>query len=798
MTKRHTFYPFLGIVIVILLLPLSSSHATDVAQQNFGRRQAWFVDGYHGGIWGHYPKQWYTKFICDNLDANPDWNICLEIEPETWDTIAVLAPDDLARLREYVKAGRVEFTNPSWAQPYMWNIDGECILRQMEAGMQTILRHFPEAQFVTYAVEEPCFTSSLPAILTNLGFRHAVLRCPDTCWGGYPASHGGELVNMIGPDGTSLLCVPRPDCETLEPGSTWQTSSWKNSRQYLQNCRKAGIEHPVGMCYQDAGWKNGPWMGNRATYTTWTNYIEKITSGVTDDDWHFSQEDIHPCLMWGSDVMNHLAQQVRRAENELLQREKLSLLPGAPDDPLTADSASLDNAWKRLFLAQHHDTWIVPYNNLRGKRTWADWVEEWTSLPSLITTSDNSRGSTLRVFNTLGHSRKEVLKVGSKHYKVEVPAFGYRDYTARELKKADKSEICRVLHNDKQQITVTNGVCTVTFDLKRGGVITKMLYNEASTAESFDFAQAMRLDNETEVNMGELRGFFYDKRHWYSSAENKVKCSVEGNGDYCMVITLKGSIAGSPLTQTYTFCAGDPLIDCRLKVDWKGHPSIGEYKQTGKLWKQPRRAWCDDRYKLNILFPTGLHSARLWKDAPFDVCESRQDSTWYNSWDDIHHNIILHWVDISEGVNGYGLALLTDHTGSYGYGKDYPLALTAQYSGVGLWGRNYRIERPLEMHYALMPHHGLWDKAGVDRRSREWNEPLLSEWTNDTKGSSFSLIDLGNTGLEVSGIRRTAEGFEVRLYNTSGNNGAQRIRLADSHMAVDIPRHGLVSININN
>ena len=29
-----------------------------------------------------------------------------------------------------------------------------------------------------------------------------------------------------------------------------------------ENCRDAGIKHPVGMCFQDAGWKNGPWLGS--------------------------------------------------------------------------------------------------------------------------------------------------------------------------------------------------------------------------------------------------------------------------------------------------------------------------------------------------------------------------------------------------------------------------------------------------------------------------------------------------------------------------------------------------------
>ena len=49
-------------------------------------QRVYFIDGYHGGIYGHYPKQ-YTRFITESLDKNPKWKINLEIEPETWDTV---------------------------------------------------------------------------------------------------------------------------------------------------------------------------------------------------------------------------------------------------------------------------------------------------------------------------------------------------------------------------------------------------------------------------------------------------------------------------------------------------------------------------------------------------------------------------------------------------------------------------------------------------------------------------------------------------------------------------------------
>ena len=34
---------------------------------NVYSQQAYFVDGYHGGIYGHYPVKWKTQFIVDQL-----------------------------------------------------------------------------------------------------------------------------------------------------------------------------------------------------------------------------------------------------------------------------------------------------------------------------------------------------------------------------------------------------------------------------------------------------------------------------------------------------------------------------------------------------------------------------------------------------------------------------------------------------------------------------------------------------------------------------------------------------------
>ena len=146
------------VITALCLALLLLASGTPVRSQ----QRVYFVDGYHGGVYGHYPVAWKTRFITDQMAAHPEWRIGLEIEPETWDTVEVRTPADYARFKAIAADRRVEFTNPSYAQPYCYNISGESIIRQFGYGMRKIRSHFPDVEFVTYSVEEPVL-HQLPA-----------------------------------------------------------------------------------------------------------------------------------------------------------------------------------------------------------------------------------------------------------------------------------------------------------------------------------------------------------------------------------------------------------------------------------------------------------------------------------------------------------------------------------------------------------------------------------------------------------------------------------------------------------
>ena len=829
-----------------LIACLALGGAMDLSAQ-----QAYFIDGYHGGIYGHVPP-WQTRFMVDELSQFPDWKINLELEPESWDTIEVR---DKAAYDDFVKAfanqsssGRIEYINPAYGQSYMYNISGESIIRQFYYGMRKLRAHFPNAVFTTYSSEEPCFTSALPQILRSYGFKYASLKNPNTCWGGYTRAYGGELVNWIGPDGSSLVAVPRYAVEALKPKSTWETIASNNSIAYVTRAFGYGIRHPVGMCLQDAGWANGPWIKEGAStpadsanvsksysptvFETWRGYIEHRSVRIPDVNWRFSQEDVLTSLVWGGQVLQRIARQVRAAENKIVITEKLAAM-ATLDKSAPWPETSLDEAWRTLLLSQHHDCWIVPYN-MRSGITWADNVARWTgntnrrcesireqsmavfATPALVSQEE----FTIRVFNTTAGERDECVSVplpvgwdgaivmDSHHHVISgqevmadtahrrewlfpaaVPSMGYATYFLRRPPpiKEHVGAPHHPLETGKGPARASlqkDGTCQLETDLYRliidpakGGAIESLIARQMGDREFVDQAGAR--------HFGELRGNFYSQGGFRSSTETPAHITILENGPLRVKAEIRGMIADAPFIETLTLVEGQRRMDIHLEIDWTHNTGIGE--DPDEVKGHPlEKAFYNDSFKLQALFPANLNEQKIYKNAPYDVLQSRLANTFFNSWDSIKNVVLLNWVDVADGSGRYGLALLSDHTTSYSHGGGYPLALTIQYSGAGLFYRDYAIDGPSELNYALIPHKGRWDEAGISTEGTHWNEPLQvgiskgpDEASSRSKGfvgiSSRSVIQLDQSHWEISSMTFSGPDLCVRLFNAEGDDDVHRL-----------------------
>lgn len=807
---RH--FSLLGILLVLCLCGAAAS----------AQPEAWFVDGYHGGIYGHYPAT-FTQFMVDSMRANPEWKLNLEIEPETWDFARTNTPEAYSAFKvlaaDQSASGRIEFVNPAYGQSYLWTASGESMIQQLVRGMRKIREHFPNAEFRTYSSEEPCFTGALPGILKSFGFKYAVLKNPNTCWGGYTRAFGGELVNWVGPDGTGISTVPRYEIEALRSGSTWETIANANSPEYINAALQAGIQHPVGMCLQDAGWRHGPWLKQARNvyeptrHTTWRNYFENVAVQEPGRDWHLSQEDIQVSLVWGAQVLQRIAQQVHRAENRLVVAEKMAAIAGTYQHAPWPES-QLDDAWRSLLLSQHHDCWIVPYNGRSGN-TWADKVSAWTSsavqqsdwivqqaTSALTRESNTNEPLQVRVFNTMGVARTNVVRVelpeswqgvpvvsdplgrqvASQVVRLDdnrrelifspaVPALGYNTFGVGRVAAANHYNPLASVAKDGCTLIETD-LYRIKLDPVKGGTIRSLVTKQLGNREWVD-AGGERCFNE-------VRGFFTDEGRFFSTADHAARIEVLENGPIRARVRITGQVASNEVTQVITVAQGQRRIDCSVRIDWRGNVRVGSDFEQGGAYRREhdRKAFYEDRFKLQALFPVNLKQPKVFKDAPFDVTESRLRDTFFDSWSGIKNNILLNWADVFDAEKQLGMTIITDHTTSYAHGPDDSLGLTLLYSGVGLWGRDYRIHGPTEVTYALVPHAGDWDQAGLCAENNAWNEPFITQFfhsSSKSEATTKSLLAFDQGGWEVPTMRVSDHKLLVRMFNASQQAATRRV-----------------------
>lgn len=446
-------------------------------------------------------------------------------------------------------------------------------------------------------------------------------------------------------------------------------------------------------------------------------------------------------------------------------------------------------------LAQHHDCWIVPYNGKQGD-TWADKVVRWTHSTNQIASEkilnlfDNTdMPEYIRVYNTQGAARNEEvalilpedlrgrqvvvvnaegepvphqLSVGDNgdlqlFFNASVPGMGYATYRMRNTDK--KQPARKEINPSHEKLAIETDYYSVIIDPSHGGTITSLI----------DKKNGNRQLVQKEKYLNDLRGFFYDEDKFYQGSESPARVSIIEEGEIFTRIKVENQIAGHNYYQLITFYENNPRIDFTLHVDWDGQPGIGAYDQSNNYDAADRnKAFYNDEYKLHLRFPFNSIGRKIYKNAPFDVTESQLDNTFYSSWNNIKHNVILNWVDVTNQDQDYGITLFSDHTTSYLQSDSLPLGLTVQYTGKALWGRDYKIHGPTEIRYALLPHSGDWETGGVEKASGQWNEPMIAQFTTPTpEMPGMSLLGTVSDNLEISSMVIENGNLLVRIYNTS-------------------------------
>ncbi|ACT02827.1 glycoside hydrolase family 38 C-terminal domain-containing protein [Paenibacillus sp. JDR-2] len=779
-------------------------------------KKAYFVDGYHGGIKGHMPLGSWADVI-RRLEQDPNWKLSLDTEPISWEALRRTDPRSYDAIKEYLQshAGRVEMVAGSYAQPYGWVIGGESNIRQLIRGREVIQEHFPGIAVDTYASQEPCWSSSYPQILRSLGYKRTVLKNPGTGWGGYASGVNRETVLWVGPDGTSIPCVPRYECEELL--NCWESEAGYMKPEFVEKCRAYGIAHPAGSFLQDLGWTARPWLNeNYIQYTTWREYIEEIAVQPTEA-WYFTQEDIRCTLPWGEGTLQRMSREVRAAEQAVVLAEKLASISSVTGS-LVYPKEKLREAWDQLLLSQHHDAWICATTRT-GREKWAwqagtqSWLAEeiagdirFQAMNSMVPEPQDGikpQAYGVRVFNASGIARKELTEIevpgtGGTHlirvldadgsvipsqlvptrvseedggifagkliFEAETPAMGYRDYRLEHVKREDadtagtpKENPVSVQICDDYSILTTD-LYRIRIDIKRGGVVTEL----------YDLTKNRSLVSPDQP-FNELTGYLIAEACWASSMESPVILKVIENGPLRVAIEMNGQFAGTGFVMTLSAAKGQRRIDFHIRFRYEKDTWIGDPWEMAPENRstERRKSHHNTRYKLQARFPIAIGKGKLYKNSAFDVTESRHSDTRYERWDEIKHNIILNWVDVYDEQSNCGLAIFSDHTTDYSHGDLDPLALTLGWGAEGgFWWGKRPLQDVREMRYAILPHEDRWDRAGIAHESERWTQPLQPMHIRWSKPKSLSLLHVSEPSIEISSLQRDGGDLLVRLYNS--------------------------------
>jgi alpha-mannosidase len=403
----------------------------------------------------------------------------------------------------------------------------------------------------------------------------------------------------------------------------------------------------------------------------------------------------------------------KESEYYLTAADKFGLLTDAPQS----------TAWYTATVNAHHD-------NMAG--TAYDWV--WaastkqrftqtvttaaTDLAGTLVQIANAVNQPLVIFNPSSWDRSEVVELSSNlphaqdlpqpvqqispghvaFWAEHVPSVGYAAMLRGTTNSIPNSVVATQVG---QQVTLTNGLVSVTLDGDHGGTFSSM--RAASGPELLNSFG----DDITYINDGgDVYGAFFGPERARSSA-TPAQLTLLASGPLLARTQAVIMLGGQPITKTVTLRADSPLIDVALEI--AGLPETTAIVQT----------------------PSTRHASARTDDLGFAAFTHPIDNSPIVSGTITYRREVFYpimaWGDVSS--DGAGLTLITHGLQGLGGTDTLNLMLVRDVSdggrptSEGVKDRAYHTLR-----YAYLPHTGNVAAAATWRAAYGFNQPLIAAW----------------------------------------------------------------------
>lgn len=698
-------------------------------------------------------------------------------------------PPLYSKIQQYVKEGRFIPVGGAWVEMDGNLPSGESFCRQFLYGQRFFQREFGSVCKEFWLPDTFGYSGQIPQILRQSGI--TLFLTQKLSW---------NLVNKFphhtfhwaGIDGSRVLTH-------FPPGDSYEMKGLPEELLYsVKNFADKGRSNRSLYLFGFGDGGQGPTedMVERLQRMRDVDGLPKVAMTTPADFFSQVQETEADALcVWNGELFFELhngtytsqaktKQSNRRCEFLLHDVEALSCVAMVTKPGFVYPGDSLEEVWKLLLLNQFHDVLPGSSIGLVYEDATRHYEEIMTkggkmmkeALAHVFNSQDRGNVAGIVeaavVVNTLSWDRTEVVKLPT-HLEPQTKRRKTEPATQTDKDGHTLALVSAPSYGFSEAAPPTTVPRPVTITRKDGGLI--RLENEHLQVEIDGQGRVTSLSphgtNRNVIVPGQFGNQFvvFDDVPLYWDAWDvmdyhlETRWAVETVNEKAVVVEegpLRASVhvslnisAKSTIHQYIGLNTGDKYLTCRTEVDWH-----------------------EDHKFLKVEFPVNANVTEATYD--IQMGHLKRPSTFNTSWDWARFEVCGHkWADVSE--YNFGLAVLSNS--NYGWSCiNNTLRLSLLRSPKA---PDEKADMGLHRFtYALMPHTGSFQAAGVIQAAYALNCPLVVHPVTRDKSSpvTFSLVSVDEDAVVVETVKRSEDrkdGIVLRLYEAYGGAVTARVKV---------------------
>uniref|UniRef100_A0A8C9CY91 Alpha-mannosidase 2C1 n=1 Tax=Panthera leo TaxID=9689 RepID=A0A8C9CY91_PANLE len=667
-----------------------------------------------------------------------------------------------ARLQEFACRGQFVPVGGTWVEMDGNLPSGEAMVRQFLQGQNFFLQEFGKMCSEFWLPDTFGYSAQLPQIMRSCGIRHFLTQ--KLSW---------NLVNSFphhtffweGLDGSRVLAH-------FPPGDSYgmQGSVEEVLKTVVKNRDKGRTNHSAFLFgFGDGGGGPTQTMVDRLKRLHNTDGLPRVQLSSPGRLFSALETDSGQLCTWVGELFLELHNgtytthaQIKKGNREceriLHDVELLSSLAVARSAQFLYPAAQLQDLWRLLLLNQFHDVVTGSCIELVAEEAMCHYEDIRAHGNTLLSAAaaalcaGEPGPEGLLIVNTLPWKRTEVLALprpGGAHSLalVTVPSMGYAP-APTSLQPLPPQQPVFVVQEADSSVTLDNGIIRVTLDPT--GCLTSLVLvasGREAIAEGTVGNQFVLFDDVPLYwDAWDVMDYHLETRKPVRGQAGTLAVGIEGGmrGSAWFLLQIG---ANSRLSQEVVLDVGCPYVRFHTEVHWH---------EAHKF--------------LKVEFPARVRSPQATYEVQFGHL---QRPTHHNtSWDWARFEVWAHrWMDLSE--HGFGLALLNDcKYGASVRGNVLSLSLLRAPKAPDATADMGRHE----FTYALMPHKGSFQDAGVIPAAYSLNFPLLAlPAPGPAPAAAWSAFSVSSPAVVLETVKQAETSPQgstlvLRLYEAHGSH----------------------------